>query len=45
MASAKKKATAKPGVRFKDLKSRTNPKGGWSGSGGGGDPSRKTKLN
>ncbi len=28
MASPKKKATAKPNVRFKDLKSKKNPKGG-----------------
>jgi hypothetical protein len=28
MASPKKKATAKPSVKFKDLKSKKNPKGG-----------------
>lgn len=28
MASAKKKSTAKTSVRFKDLKSRKDPKGG-----------------
>jgi hypothetical protein len=27
--SAKKKATAKPSVKFKDLKSKANPKGGF----------------
>jgi len=30
MASAKKKATAKSAVKFKDLKSKKNPKGGAS---------------
>jgi hypothetical protein len=30
MKSAKKKATAKPSVRFKDLKSKRDPKGGAS---------------
>ncbi len=29
MTSAKKKATAKPGVKFKDLKSKKDPKGGF----------------
>jgi hypothetical protein len=28
MASPKKKTTAKPSVRFKDLKAKKNPKGG-----------------
>jgi hypothetical protein len=32
MSSQKKKATAKASVRFKDLTSKKNPKGGWSGS-------------
>jgi len=30
MASAKKKAGAKPSVKFRDLKSKKNPKGGFS---------------
>jgi hypothetical protein len=44
MASAKKKPTAKTSVKFKDLRSKKNPKGGgglkpisWSGSTGGDD--------
>jgi hypothetical protein len=28
MASSKKKATAKTGLKFKDIKSKSNPKGG-----------------
>jgi hypothetical protein len=28
MASSKKKATVRPSVKFKDLKSKKNPKGG-----------------
>lgn len=28
MASAKKKVTAKPAVKFRDLKTKKNPKGG-----------------
>jgi hypothetical protein len=28
MASPKKKATAKPSIKFKDLKTKKNPKGG-----------------
>jgi hypothetical protein len=35
MPSQKKKATAKAAVKFKDLTSKKNPKGGWSGSQGG----------
>jgi len=30
MASPKKKATAKPSVKFRDLKSNKSPKGGYS---------------
>jgi len=39
MASTKKKVSAKASVKFKDLKSKKNPKGGisWSGSTGGDD--------
>ncbi len=37
MATEKKKATAKTNVKFKDLSSKKNPKGGWSGSQGGDD--------
>jgi hypothetical protein len=33
MNPAKKKTTAKTGLKFKDLNSRKNPKGGWSGPG------------
>jgi hypothetical protein len=32
MSSQKKKASAKATVKFKDLTSKKNPKGGWSGS-------------
>jgi hypothetical protein len=32
MPSSRKKATAKPSVKFKDLKSNKNPKGGSPGS-------------
>jgi hypothetical protein len=35
MPSKKKKAVSKPAVKFKDLVSKKNPKGGWSGSSGG----------
>jgi hypothetical protein len=37
MPSKKKKAVSKPAVKFKDLSSKKNPKGGisWSGSSGG----------
>jgi hypothetical protein len=40
MSSPKKKAAAKVSVKFKDLKSKGNPKGGgtFSGSGGGETP-------
>ncbi len=34
MPSQKKKTKAKIAVKFKDLKSKKNPKGGWSGSDG-----------
>jgi hypothetical protein len=39
MASTKKKVSAKASVKFKDLKSKKNPKGviSWSGSTGGDD--------
>jgi hypothetical protein len=40
MASKKKKTAAKTVVKFRDLKSKKNPKGGtisWSGSTGGDD--------
>ena len=40
MASQKKKAAAKTAAKFRDLKSKKNPKGGtifWSGSTGGDD--------
>ena len=30
MPSKKKKAVSKPAVKFKDLISKKNPKGGWS---------------
>ena len=35
MAPTKKKAKAKPGVKFKDLASKKSPKGGINWSGGG----------
>jgi hypothetical protein len=40
MASPKKKATARTGLKFKDIKSKSNPKGGISApyTGGGGGP-------
>jgi hypothetical protein len=37
MKSPKKKASAKTKMAFKDLRSKKNPKGGWSGSTGGDD--------
>jgi hypothetical protein len=36
MASSKKKAKTKTAVKFRDLKSKRNPKGGASTGGGGG---------
>jgi hypothetical protein len=54
MASAKHKASAKSSVKFKDLKSKKNPKGGssggdrptisWSGGGGGDVPTESQKF-
>jgi len=34
MASRKKKASAKPSIKFKDLKSKKNPKGGFDAGSG-----------
>jgi hypothetical protein len=42
MASKKKKTATKTVVKFRDLKSKKNPKGGWSGSDG--DEASKSQL-
>jgi len=44
MASEKKKAMAKAAIKFKDLKSKRNPKGGNIGSQTGGAGAGKIKL-
>lgn len=52
MASAKHKASAKSSVKFKDLRSKKNPKGGSSGgdrptmkmTGGGDTPTESMKF-
>jgi len=44
MASSKKKASAKSSIKFRDLKSKKNPKGGFSQSSGGDRPTESDRY-